>query len=385
MCNSAIGIEEGARYTPRFLGGLVLQDGTKTNVVISRKNGNMLGPSVIVSNGTYNCIWKIPSGKNPKSFGVQPLELTPANPHKLYMVLDLTTGQITHEEAIDNNYKRGKDRWDAVECQTRFSDEKYKTTHMAFVLVEAGAYDIGREGLKDNPRHEVNVSDYYIGVFEVTKAQYELISQGGIRTPRKNISMQPCVVDYRSLRGTGTSPRANSWLGRLNAKIKSDDIAFDLPTESMWEIACRAGCPIGAWTSGAWIHQKEDKKRYLDVGKKRYLVKSQSEEDTQSTDDGYGNKNGYRVVGTKPSNSWEIHDMLGNASELCRDTYAKKTLEVLKNADGMSPNCAPFSSFVVVRGGQYNSDEQSASSSYRKSVPVSSSNRFGFRLVGICK
>ncbi|MBR1871000.1 MAG: SUMF1/EgtB/PvdO family nonheme iron enzyme, partial [Kiritimatiellae bacterium] len=222
-----------------------------------------------------------------------------------YMVIDLATWQVTYEPMSTQEASNKK-----------YNTDEYKTNKLVLRKIEAGDYWIGGpetgmiyEGT--NSYHKCNIpKPYYIGVFDLTNAQWNRIVNGtdtGNTKPVVNVS-------YNTLRGSaGTGARPSTGLfAILNANVtnpsgaklvnlessvvKNDStIGFDLPTESMWEIAARAGdthmYPSGDTYSGiedyAWNRVNSG--------------------------------NAVQIVGLKPANAWGLYDMVGNVYENMRD------------------------------------------------------------------
>lgn len=218
----------------------------------------------------------------------------------------------------------------------RFNCNPYKTTKIVLRKIPKGSvYNIGyneRDTKTLNPARDVAVMrDYYIGLFEVTEAQYAQV-MGGPST----ISMKPkAQVRYsEDLRGTqkpGDSVSNDSFLHRLCQRAGA---GFDLPTELQWEIAERAGEKA----------PDNDPMASLDCG---YFLKDGNLTEGSSNEDG-GNwaefawyransENSAHPVGFKCPNAWGIYDMIGNVSELCLDCFANKnestTAEAFVDAD----------------------------------------------------
>ena len=157
---------------------------------------------------------------------------------------------------------------------------------------------------------------FYIGVFEVTQRQWELIK--GDRPSQFNnpkwYMMRPVDnVSYDMIRGAKEGsewPRSNSvdadsFLGVLRAKTKLD---FDLPTGAQWECACRAGGPS--------IHLK-GKCEFLDmVARYRY---NSGRDKQERVDYQCDPSSGTAIVGMYQPNAWGLYDMIGNLWELCLD------------------------------------------------------------------
>ena len=213
---------------------------------------------------------------------------------------------------------------------------------------------------------------FYIGVFEVTQKQYQLVM--GTTPVASNWSslvgdMRPVsYVSYNNIRGsvngagwpTHNQVDANSFMGRLRSKV---NMLFDLPTEAQWEYACRAGTST-ALNSG---------KNY-DGGNNCNEVARWS----NNRSDGKGGYNNYMTkVGSYLQNAWGLYDMHGNVWEWCRDGWNRG----LGAAGAMDPKGVNNSGSRSYRGGGYN-DSTGIRSAYRNAAwnPSSYGESVGFRV-----
>ena len=202
---------------------------------------------------------------------------------------------------------------------------EHKTGKIVLKRIGAGELMMQNEG-------KVTISKaFYIGVFEVTQRQYELVM--GVRVGHFGIApaaLRPVeLVSYEMIRGGAKGagwPGASdvdqdSFLGRLRARTGLKGI--DLPTEAQWEYACRAGTS----TPYYW-------------GEKMDPSFAASYENDKFT----------RVVGSTKPNAWGLYDMCGNVWEWCRDWYGE-TL-----AYGTCPVGPVAGTYRVLRGGAWRTD-----------------------------
>lgn len=192
------------------------------------------------------------------------------NAHK-YIVLDLVNGGYTFASEPPEG------GWTA--------DNAYKSTKMVFARCPAGVYTNGITEadleyicgqttmdatlLKNYKiayaRHVTTfTSDWYIGVFTMTKAQYDYVVNGSTSSTPSYAVKQ---LSYNQLRGsTNDTPcinwpeshytvTADSFIDKLR-KTASDSLVIDLPTEEQLESAIRCGAttywPVGGTSADSY-------------------------------------------------------------------------------------------------------------------------------------
>ena len=141
----------------------------------------------------------------------------------------------------------------------------------------------GEPGSRDDesPQHSVNVRSFYIGKYEVTRAQWHAV-MGGNPPELKGGDFPVTNITWHE---------AKDFCGRLSRATGHE---YRLPTEAEWEYACRAG------TTGAYAGNLRDMAWYFH--------------------NSLGKLSHYSVGGKKP-NKFGIHDMQGNVSEWCEDYW----------------------------------------------------------------
>ena len=230
--------------------------------------------------------------------------------------------------------------------------------------------------------HPVDLdSNFYIGVFEVTQAQWALIfarrpwpsyfSAIGDRAmrPVERVSYNEIRCSYTNVQSLVEAgydwpnpPHGQSYLGLLRAKT---GIAFDLPSEAQWEYACRAGNGAGRWGNGEPIG---------DNVPGRYNGNGGSVSDASVTAE-----HGTAAAGSYPPNDWGLYDMHGNIQEWCLDHWIVDNTG-LRGAVNTIPNATYEHAY---RGGTFAGGYTNARSAYRSydAAATASKNHIGFRLV----
>ena len=266
---------------------------------------------------------------------------------KLYCVIDLSAGPNASSYPVSYRSSAPSSGW---------SDE-YKTTKLVLRRIEPGTFIMG-EDQKDESHRVTITKPFYIGVFEVTQKQYELV-MGNNPSEFKGVRRPVEKVSYSMIRGVAQGARwpsssavdADSFLGRFRAKTRID--TFDLPTEAQWEYACRSGTK-SAYNNGG--DAEDDLKQLARYGGT------------------YGNAKKHATVGSYRADASGLYDMHGNVWELCLDWSGSLSF-------GTDPVGPASDSVRVPRGGGWGSYAQSCRSAVRGSAPPSrSSSRIGFRL-----
>jgi formylglycine-generating enzyme required for sulfatase activity len=234
--------------------------------------------------------------------------------------------------------------------------------------VPAGSFRMGspeeEEGRFDNEDQvEVQLPGFWIGRTTVTLEQYRLFDRdkrhrwgerGNI--PVTEVSWYEAALFCR-------------WLERYGGALKSEDtrdLAFQLPSEAMWEYAAR------------------DAPGLPGEGEKGYprFVTGDSELSLAAVAwFGLAFADGPRPVATKEAGEQlSLYDMHGNIWEWCRDWFSRE-LEGGGNPQG--PVQRPSrDARRVLRGGSYRSDARYCRSAYRNGgLPAVAYGNLGFRVV----
>ncbi|GAB4343531.1 MAG: hypothetical protein OHK0038_23650 [Flammeovirgaceae bacterium] len=208
---------------------------------------------------------------------------------------------------------------------------------IAMVFVKGGVFRMGNDlGQPDeSPIHVVKVSDFYMGVYEVTQKQWKEI-MGEENNPSVYKGCDDCPVE------TVNWYEVQEFIKRLNKKT---GLKYRLPTEAEWEYAARGGMKTEAFrfSGGDAMHE---------VG----WYKDNS-------------MNRTHPVGQKKPNELGIFDMSGNVAEWCEDWYAPYTIE--KQEDPVGPleeELFGNDKRKVIRGGAFRFSENISTVSDRQNA-----------------
>ncbi|MBR2837589.1 MAG: SUMF1/EgtB/PvdO family nonheme iron enzyme [Kiritimatiellae bacterium] len=214
----------------------------------------------------------------------------------------------------------------------------YRTTHMVLRRINAkgvtwsmGTFsEINRSGAES--LHQVQMErDYWIGVFEVTASQWEIILGQTVRSfcslssvpfadirPMEYTSyakIRECNANTENVvpESSPAVPHADSYLGRIRARTGLD---FDLPTEAEWEYACRAGHGENEYGNGA-VYRYAEGVNLPDIPGRYQSNQAHPGYVYWNLGSGTGPEDGPAPCGYYPPNDWGLYDMHGNVWEFC--------------------------------------------------------------------
>lgn len=229
--------------------------------------------------------------------------------------------------------------------------------NMKMVYVQGGSYNMGCTGEQgsecdsdEQTVRYVTVSDFYIGQFEITQAQWQAVMG-------TSVYQQQSKAGESSTYGTGNDypmycvswEEAKEFCRRLSQQTGK---TYRLPTEAEWEYAARGG-------------KKTQNTKYAGGYSLDYVG-------------WYGSNSGGKThpVGTKAANELGLYDMSGNVCEWCEDWYGD-----YRSYDTDNPKGASSGSSRVIRGGSWNNTELCRVSSRSNFGPGYRYYGSGFRVV----
>jgi formylglycine-generating enzyme required for sulfatase activity len=215
----------------------------------------------------------------------------------------------------------------------------------------------------EGPQHEVKVSPFWMGKYEVTWNEYDVWSFNLDIQSRKINKIEPSALDKLSdIVTRPTKPYTDmtfdmghdnfpaicmthlaaatycKWLSAKTGRY------YRLPTEAEWEYACRAGTKT-AYSFG------DDKAKL-----KEYAWNY----------DNSGDK--YHKVGQKKPNPWGLYDMHGNVCEWVQDQYVPDFFAQFAGKPAVvNPLSVPKKEYpMAVKGGSWDDDAEKLRSAARR-------------------
>jgi formylglycine-generating enzyme required for sulfatase activity len=206
------------------------------------------------------------------------------------------------------------------------------------VLVQGGTFRMGSAqwAHDEQPVHEVQLDDFYIGRYEVTQAQWYAVMQGDTNKCYFQ-GCDGCPVERVSWYNV------QDFIRRLN---ELTNLNYRLPTEAEWEYAARGG-----------------------ISSKKYKYSGSNNDVTVAWKVGRSDLSTH-PAGQKAPNELGIYDMTGNVFEWCSDWYAPGWYAISGKANPSGPYTGTCK---VIRGGSWfydsaglrNTDRECANPDFR--------------------
>ena len=244
--------------------------------------------------------------------------------------------------------------------QVALGDPVVNSVGMLLVPIPAGDFQMGspnsdgsaRSGEK--PQHPVKITNpFYLGVYEVTQAQYEKVMEARPWQQKKYVKEGP---DYPAAYVTWAN--AVEFCRKLS---EEEGVEYLLPTEAQWEYACRAGTT----TVYSFGDDESELEQYAWYDENAF----------------YTSQDYAHLVGQKLPNPWSLYDMHGNVFEWCRDATRQYSGETV-----LSDPAGPLQAREgVMRGGAFYSLSNNTRSADRggRFQPVPRNVSLGFRVVRV--
>ena len=225
-----------------------------------------------------------------------------------------------------------------------FSNTLYRTSSVLMRKIPAKGVTWTMGG--ESSTNYVTLDDnYYMGVFEVTQAQWRMIAgtncpayftNSGYAALRPQESVRINNIRFNGVDGSGggaaycfpSNAAPTSYIGYLRSRT---GVMFNLPSDAQWEYACRARVGEGHWNNGA-----------VDTGGAAYTNmpgRCQTTGGNASTPDAdcLPDMGGSPVVGSYAPNAWGLYDMHGGVWEICLDWY-EADADIAKYAGAVNIN-----------------------------------------------
>ncbi len=266
------------------------------------------------------------------------------------------------------------------------SNDVYRTTRLVLRRIHAAGVEMrhgspgnekGRTKNYENPRMITLSQDYWMGIYEMTQAQWKsLIGSYPATFFTAERDMRPVEQSgYKQLRGAtigvsswpdGEDPHGVDDSSPIDSIRKRTGVKFDLPSRAQWEFACRAGANTGYYDGSNPTSDQDVASAALSLlARYRHSpgITVSSADAVASTPPSAG---GTAKVGSYLPNAWGLYDMLGNVEELtldhfhCDNDFWNKNYDIFAGQPDIDPKGNSYSAGVtehhLAYGGAWNTE-----------------------------
>ena len=221
------------------------------------------------------------------------------------------------------------------------------------VKVEGGIFTMGNSEEEDAIPHSVELSNFYIGQYEVSRdfwfkiMKYDYSEYPTLKDINPKTKTQYTEKEIGNFPITDVSyEEVYLFIQKLNKKTGQ---CFMLPTEAQWEYAARGG--------------NKNTHKMFSVPKNATI---------------WYDKDHPVSINSFVPNDLGVYHMSGNVAEWCRDFYDYSFYEEASLKDPINEN---ISNFYVVRGGSFVDNDISGIKVYHRASDDRARSHIGFRLV----
>jgi formylglycine-generating enzyme required for sulfatase activity len=301
-------------------------------------------------------------------------------------------------------WNAGADWSGQYSTQTRFKviADDGNSAEASFVLIPAGAFTMGDslDGMSDAPTRTVTLDAFYMGKYEVTKAEWDEVRTWGLSNGYTDLAAGSGKASNHPAQAIGwymmvkwcnarsqkdgltpvyytndaqTTIYKTGSVNVTNAQVKWSANGYRLPTEAEWEKAARGGLSGKRFPWGDTISHSQANYRASATWSYDSSGSVNNNHPTYAT----GSTPYTSPVGAFAANGYGLHDMAGNVFEWCWDwhgTYA--------SGSQTNPRGTTSGSYRVYRGGSWDNGAGDSRVAIRYGYyPTYANSLFGFRVV----
>ena len=249
------------------------------------------------------------------------------------------------------------------------------------VFINGGSFEMGSPETEmqretDETQHEVTVSDFYIGKYEVTQSEYEEVmgenpsNFSGDNLPVENVTWYD-AIEYCNKLSEREELTPVYTIDGENVSWDRSANGYRLPTEAEWEYAARAGTTTPFNTENSISDEEANYYGHYPYG----IEENYFSQENLETEPGEYRQTTVAVNSFSP-NKWGLYNIHGNVAEWCFDYYGEYDLGNTNNPSGPTTG-----TLRVNRGGGWNDYAKHLRSSYRASTtPDQRMSNIGFRV-----